>query len=202
MIPQFDVPTIVDVDLDLIHLPPKGIIHVKDGLMSNHFYSYLGPIGWKRFEEAFRAEGQALDSIASRATTHDEFEQIAGEVEEVLRFEEFDDSDGLDLGIISPVFALYAFKCFPFTSCRGHPGHVGDTEDCPKVVFFAPPERGPQLVQAAIKTGVGLVNDTTPEGTALLVNSRNLLDMRTFSMELHRTAQSLSRRKPQLELDG
>lgn len=98
--------------------------------------------------------------------------------------EELLDGSGLDLGIISTVFALYAFKCYPLTSCRGHPDDTG-TGDCPKVVFFATPERASGLVRAARASGAGLTNHQTDEGPAVMVNGRNLNDVRKFSVELY-----------------
>lgn len=42
MIPQFDVPTTVELDPELLSLPSRRILFAKNGLMSNHEYTYLG----------------------------------------------------------------------------------------------------------------------------------------------------------------
>jgi hypothetical protein len=187
-IPQFDVQTTIQLDQDLLGLPSRRILYAREGLMSNHEYTYLGPIDWNRFLEVYRIEGEALNEADSKSTTTHEFEDLANEIMDRLVWddEELLDASGLDLGIISTVFALYAFKCYPLTSCRGHPNDTG-TGDCPKVVFFAKPDQGPGLVRAAQLSNAGLVNYQTEEWPAIMVNGRNLTDLRRFSIELYDT---------------
>ncbi|MDG6953936.1 MAG: hypothetical protein JRN33_02990 [Nitrososphaerota archaeon] len=166
--------------------------------MSNHEYAYLGPVGWKRFLEVYRIEGEALVCADSKSTTAEEFEDLANEKMDRLVWDEEEllDASGLDLGIVSTVFALYAFKCYPLTSCRGHPGDTG-TGDCPKVVFFATPDRAPGLVRAASASNVGLQNYEPGEWPAIMASGRNLTDIRKFSMELfHVHALSLKSGRP------
>jgi hypothetical protein len=177
LIPSFEVSARVDVDLARISVPPRSVLFTKDGLMDNHFYAYLGPISWGEYDEIFAYEGELLAEADSRSVTPEEFEEVIYELDDEGAL------GNLDAGIASPVYALYAFGCFPFTSCRGHPGERG-TGDCPKVVFWCPKRLGRAVVAAATSSGVGLTNEETTNGDGLMVSGKNVNDVRRFSQAL------------------
>jgi len=187
MIPQFDVPVEINVDLSRIPPLPWDIIHEADGLVSNREYVYIRGVTWKIFKRLFELEGKAIEYIDSHSRTHHEFEELAnslieeedwGGLDSILSF----GLTFLDLGIASVVFALYAFKCFPTTSCRGHPEGRGESH--PLVVFFPRPEIASSVVGVAAETGVGMCNAEAEAG-GLMVYGRSIVDMRKFASGLH-----------------
>jgi hypothetical protein len=195
MIPQFDVSVEIDVDVSRIPPLPWGVIHETEGLMSNHEYVYIRGATWRLFERAFELEGKAIEYINSHATTHYEFEELANSLIEEEDWEELDSMLALgltylDLGIASVVFALYAFKCFPITSCRGHPeGSRGESH--PLVVFFPRPELASAVVGVAREAGVGMCS----EAGGLMVYGRSIVDMREFASGLHQASPMLRSKK-------
>lgn len=191
MIPQFDVPIEIDVDPSKIPSPPWDLIRQTDGLMANREYAYIRGVTWELFERAFELEGKAIEYLDSHAKTHHEFEELADSVIEEEDWEELDSMvpyalPSLDLGIVSTVFALYAFECFPITSCRGHPDG-GRGESHPLVCFFPRPKLGPTIVGVATEAGVGMYCAGIYAG-GVIVYGRSILDMRKFASGLHRTA--------------
>lgn len=201
MIPQFDVSVEIDVDLSRIPSLPWDVIHETEGLMSNHEYVYISGVTWRLFERAFELEGKAIEYIDSHATTHREFEELANSLIEEEDWEELDSMVSsalpfLDLGIASTVFALYAFKCFPITSCRGH--LEGRGENHPLVVFFPRPELAPTVVGVAAEAGAGMCYvETYPGG--VMVYGRSIVDMRKFASGLHRASPMLRSKKNRIQ---
>ena len=188
MIPQFEVPVEVDVDLSKTPPLPWHIIHEVDGLVSNHEYVYIKGVTRKFFKRAFEVEGRAIEYIDSHSKTHHEFEELANSLIEAEEWKELDSLldlglTYLDLGVASVVYALYAFKCFPVTSCRGHP--EGSGESHPLVVFFPRHEVASSVVDAAKEAGVGMCNVEVEAG-GLMVYGRSIVDMRRFASGLHR----------------
>lgn len=198
MIPQFDLPVEIEVDFSRIPTLCWNIIHEADGLLSNHEYVYIKGVTWRIFKRAYDLEGKAIAYIDSHSRTHHEFEELANSLIEEEDWEELDSMLALgwtylDLGIASVVFALYAFKCFPITSCRGHPKGSGG-ERHPLVVFFPRPELAHSVVSVAAETGVGMCNEIAEAG-ALMVYGRSILDMRRFASGLHRGSPMLRSKK-------
>lgn len=182
MIPRFDVPVTIEVDINLVKLPSKKILNA-DGLVENRSYTRFRGITWEVFKNTFELEGKALDYIDSKAKTIDDFEDMVESIPDLPEWEGLSSFPPLDLGIASTVFALYAFKCFPIASCRGHPEGTG-SEAHPLVVFFSKPEIIQLLIEAAKKTGVGLNMPKSTSG-ALMVYAPSINDMRNFSIELY-----------------
>ena len=186
MIPQFDIDVKIDVDLSKVHSPPRDLINSDGSFASNQNYVRLRGVTWRAFKNVFAIEGKAIDYINSSAKTADEFEELAHDL--VSQWPELDllvvgfpIPAILDLGIASIVFALYAFKCLPVTSCRGHPAQG---EEHPLVVFFTRPELVPIIVDVATSSGVGIYNQWGDLDGALMVYGRNILDMRKFALGL------------------
>jgi hypothetical protein len=201
MIPTFEVKIEVRVDMTRVCSPPWHIIHQTNGLLDNHFYEYLGQIKWKDFEFILQLENRALKLIDSQTKDPNQFDTNIDKLLENPEWEEeLNELRGLDLGIASAVFALYAFGCFPITSCRGHLslGH----EKYPLVVFFARPERVPVIVGIAAGTSVGLCNEECEGGEALMVYANNIIDMQRFALGLHKAFLSITlteRKRRQLQ---
>jgi len=90
----------------------------------------------------------------------------------------------LDLKFSAVVFALYAFGCFPITSCRGHPPPT-QGEEYPLVVFYARPRTVPFIVGVAAGSGVGICNEPADGFGALNVFGSSIVDMQKFAKGLH-----------------
>lgn len=191
MIPQFRVSVRISVDLTKVRPIPWDIIHTKDGLVSNHDYSYMKGIGWKAYKLLSTIEGKAIAFIDSQTKTHEEFEELADKLITDPQWSELNKLQGLDLGIASVVFALYAFGCFPITSCRGHPPPTAGARH-PLVVFYARPERAPLIVGVAGGSGVGICNEWADSEGALMVFGTNIIDMRKFAIGLHHAFPAVS----------
>jgi len=191
MIPQFRVPIRISVDLTHVRPIPWDIIHTEDGLISNHDYWYMKGIGWKAYKLVSAIEEKAIAFIDSQTTTHEEFEELADNLITDPKWSELNKLQGLDLGIANVVFALYAFGCFPITSCRGHPPSMGG-ERHPLVVFYPRPERAPFIVGVAAGSGVGICNEWADSEGALIVFGTNIIDMRKFAIGLHHAFPAIS----------
>jgi hypothetical protein len=160
------------------------LINSDGSFTSNQNYVRLRGVTWRTFKNAFAIEGKAIDYISTRAKTADEFEELANDLEwpELnMLVVGFPIPAVLDLGIASVVFALYAFKCLPVTSCRGHPAQG---EEHPLVVFFTRLKLVPIIVDVADSSGVGICNQRGDLDGALMVYGRNILDMRKFALGL------------------
>lgn len=189
MIPQYNVPIKISVDLTKVYSVPWRIIHNESGLVSNHFYEYMKGIGWRDFTLALGIEKKAIAFIDSSTKTSEEFEELAEQLFDDPDWTELMHIQGLDLGIANVVFALYAFGCFPITSCRGHPLPIG--ERYPLVVFFARPEVVPLIVGVAAGAGVGLLSQEADSEQSLIVYAKNILDMQRFANGLHKAYSEL-----------
>jgi hypothetical protein len=179
VIPHFEIDVSVDVNFAKVMRPPWDKIHQENQLIENHEYELLRGITWEIFESDFDTETEAIAYVDSKTKTHQEFEDLADDLP-------FDDEWGpelppFDLGIGGTVLSLYAFKCFPVTSCRGHPGVRGARY--PSIVFFAQPESAPIVAGVAAGTGVGICN---MDGGTIMVYARSILDMRKFATGLQR----------------
>lgn len=190
MIPRFDVPVTIEVDINLVKLPGKEVLNA-DGLVENRSYARFRGITWNIFKTFFELEGKALDYIDSEANTIDDFEEMADSILDLPEWEDLLSFPQLDLGIASTVIALYAFKCFPITSCRGHPEEKG-SETYPLVVFFSKPEIVPLLIEAAKKAGVGLEMPQSVSPGALMVYAPSINEMRNFSLELYNISKRIA----------
>ena len=198
MIPRFRVSPRIDVDLSEIRPPPMDVIRCEGGLWSNHDYVYIQKVTWRDFKRAYELEGKAIAFIDSRAKNSEEFDDLADELpEEDDWVDDFDPYPGFtipDLGIASVAYSLYAFKCFPITSCRGHPGVRGARH--PLVVFFCEPQVAQLLVGVAAGSQVGLENDCLDEADgALIVYARSIVEMRNFAMGLSRASRFAAKLK-------
>lgn len=195
MIPTFDVKVEIKVDMTRVCSLPLKIIRKKDGLMENHFYHNMQGIDWKDFEFILSTENNAIKFLDSQTRSMNEFDENADKIEEDSEWEELNELPDVDLGIASVVAALYAFGCFPITSCRGHLPPCG--ERYPLVIFFAKPERVPIIVGVAAGTGVGLCNEACAGEAGLMVYATNIIDMQRFAIGLYRAFPSvtLSERK-------
>lgn len=200
MIPRFDVPVTIEVDINLVKLPSKEVLNA-DGLVENRSYARFRGITWKIFKNTFELEEKALNYIDSEAKTIDDFEDMADSIPDLPEWEGLSSFPPLDLGIASTVFALYAFKCFPITSCRGHPEEKG-SETHPLVVFFSKPEFVPLIIEAAKKTGVGLNMSPSTSLGALMVYAPSINDMRNFSLELYNISKKIPHRPRNRKTNG
>ncbi|MGD0406442.1 MAG: hypothetical protein ABSB10_07330 [Candidatus Bathyarchaeia archaeon] len=194
MIPQFPIALRINVEIDRISSVPWTIIHEKSGLFSNHFYEYMRGIGWNAFKRVCEIEEKAVNYIDSMTTTIEEFEELAEKLFNEPKWNELKYLAGLDLGIANVVFALYAFGCFPITSCRGHPPPRGERH--PLVVFFPRPELTSIIVGVAAGAGVGMLNVETDNKEGLIVFGRSIVDMEKFANGLHNVFPAASMMKP------
>jgi hypothetical protein len=195
MIPVFDVKIKIKVDMARVCPLPWKIIHEKDGLMENHFYQNMQGIDWKDFEFIFSTENNAIKFLDSQTKDSKEFDANVDKLEEDSEWEELNALPGVDLGVASVVAALYAFGCFPMTSCRGHPPPCGERH--PLVIFFAKRKVVPIIVGVAAGTGVGLCDAACAGEEGLMVYATNIVDMQRFAVGLYRAFPSvtLSERK-------
>ena len=203
MIPRFRVSPRIDVDLAEIRPPPMDVIHCEGGLSFNHDYVYIQGVTWRVFKKLYEVEGRAIAFLDSRAKNSEEFDELAEELtaEELSVDDDWDkdyfDLAGFtipDLGIASVVCSLYAFKCYPITSCRGHPGERGARH--PLVVFFCEPQVAPLLVGVAAGSHVGMENEYLDEADgALIVYAQSIVEMRNFAMDLSRASRIATKLK-------
>jgi len=194
VIPRFDIDISIDVDFSKVIQPPWRMIREENGLMANHDYVLLRGVTWKIFKEAFNLESKALELVDSKATTHGEFEKLADDLLFEDEWQGLELPSFLDLGIASTVLSLYAFKCFPITSCRGHlKGHGGERH--PLVAFFPQPDLAPIIVGVAAGTGVGICNECVDEGWGLMVYGQSIIEMRSFALGLQRAYPATRRTK-------
>lgn len=148
-----------------------------DGLEGNHFYRDVRSVQWDLVAAAIQAEAALFDRFKASVDMNAEYEAWREELEEAETPEE--DFYGLDLGVISAVFALSAIGAVTVRSCNAGGFGGRHAELYPQITMFLPHEHVDQVLLAAEAADVGL---------EMLVGGLVRLYGRT-DFDLHRFAQ-------------
>lgn len=153
------------------------------GLEGNHLYRDVRSVQWDLVAAAIQAEAAMFDRFRASADMDAEYEAWREELEDAETPEE--DFWGLDLGVISAVFALSAIGAVTVRSCNAGGFGGRHAEPFPLVTMFLPLEHVAEVLAAAEAADVGL--DMLEGGLVRLYGQTDF--------DLHRFAQvALARR--------
>jgi len=124
------------------------------GLEGNHLYRDIRSVDWDLVAAAIQAEAALFDRFRASADMDAEYEAWREELDEVETPEE--DFWGLDLGVISAVFALSAIGAVTVRSCNAGGFGGRHAEAFPLVTMFLPRELAGEVLAAAEDADVGL----------------------------------------------
>jgi hypothetical protein len=169
------------VDLHQLAWPSPKQRSADSSLGGNSEYLDLSGRGWNEAKRLIRYETSLLNEFAG-------LESPALSLKSTGRADKISEQlHGLDLGIASTVFALFAAGSIPFSSCNG--GVLGDyhSEQYPLVAFYAREPAVPLLLAAAEQVSAGLGNT---DAGALVVYSGDLITMVRFARSLVKSSPS------------
>lgn len=159
------------------------------GLEGNHLYRDVRSVEWDLVAAAIQAEAALFDRFRASADMDAEYEAWREELEKAETPEE--DFYGLDLGVISAVFALSAIGAVTVRSCNAGGFGGSHAEPFPLITMFLPREQVAEVMAAAEAADVGL--DMLESGLVRLYGRTDF--------DLHRFAQvALARRLKLLPL--
>lgn len=147
-----------------------------DGLEGNHLYRDIRSVGWDLVAAAIQAEAALFDRFQASGDMDIEYEAWRGELEEAETPEE--DFWGLDLGVISAVFALSAIGAITVRSCNAGGFGGRHAETFPLVTMFLPQKFAGQVFAAAEVADVGL---DMLEGGLVRLYGRTDFDLHRFA---------------------
>lgn len=125
-----------------------------DGLEGNHLYRDIRFVDWDWVAEAIPAEAALFERFGASQDMDAEYEAWRAELEEVESPEE--DFCGLDLGVISAVFALSAMGAVTVRSCNAGGFGGRHAETFPLVTMFLPRSVAGEILAVAEEADVGL----------------------------------------------
>lgn len=146
------------------------------GLEGNHLYRDIRSADWDLVAAAIQAEAALFDRFRASADMDAEYEAWREELEEVETPEE--DFWGLDLGVISAVFALSAIGAVTVRSCNAGGFGGRHAEAFPLINMFLPQEHVDEVLAAAEAADVGL---DMLEGGLVRLYGRTDFDLHRFA---------------------
>ncbi len=146
------------------------------GLEGNHLYRDVRSVQWDLVAAAIQAEAALFDRFRASADMDAEYEAWREELEEAETPEE--DFWGLDLGVISAVFALSAIGAVTVRSCNAGGFGGRHAEPFPLVTMFLPLKHVAEVLAAAEAADVGL---DMLEGGLVRLYGRTDFDLHRFA---------------------
>lgn len=125
-----------------------------NGLEGNHHYRDLRAVDWDLVAAALQAEAALFARFRAAADLDAEYEAWREELEAADTPE--DDFYGLDLGVISAVFALSAIGAVTVRSCNAGGFGGRHAETYPLITMFLPRKHVAEIMAAAQAADVGL----------------------------------------------
>jgi hypothetical protein len=150
------------------------------GLEGNHLYRDVRSVEWDLVAAAIQAEAALFNRFRASADMDAEYEAWREELEEAETPEE--DFWGLDLGVISAVFALSAIGAVTVRSCNAGGFGGSHAEPFPLITMFLPVEHVVEVLAAAEVADVGL--DMLESGLVRLYG-RTDFDLHRFAQVAH-----------------
>jgi hypothetical protein len=172
------------VNFKKLQWPDEETLSYEDGLVDNHCYMDMRGMTWVDFGRCYKNERRLLSRIDKDAQTTQQFEELLDKFDGGEEYGDVADDFyfcGMETGIASPVIALSAMGCAPFSSCRGHPGQV--SREHAHVVFFARKDMARRLMNLVKGSmlEVGLINERAEQYGCLNLYARDCVTMLNFS---------------------